>query len=165
MLPDINMRMRIDKNMMTSASELLLFALSIFSSGESFDKVVSAQSIDDVLCFEAASGRRGFVERNSSGEWDVWVGPDLMHVIDDDVYCLITEPRRDLFKDLTKMVVLMKVPRSRRTEAFLVSMKVAIENIIMQAPDSVAAAMDGSTRIGPAEYIYNHGKKAVCFLN
>jgi hypothetical protein len=140
--------------------------LAIFASEEKYDAVVQVVNIDGVMCFQLASGKRGFVERNSSGDIDVWVGADLISVMEADIFELLMDRNRNIHSDYKMLDDMIRTTESVRGTLLLTSMKTAIQKILAQEESqALAEGMKGSTVVGDEEYIYAKGIRMVHHLN
>lgn len=155
----------IDK-VMGDRNSFLYFGLAIFASESKYDAVSEVVYLGDTLCFELVSGKRGFLERNTAGDWDVWVGASLVSVMESDIYDLLMDKNRDIHRDYKNLDGMIKNVKSVRGAVLLRSMKQAIERIFAQSESEVlASGMTGSTVIGDEEYIYAKGMRIVHNLN
>lgn len=111
---------------------LLHSALTHFVS----EPVSDVSRFEDSIVFTTATGRFGYVERNFSGNFDIWVGDEVVYEIEERLLSLIevekSKPEGLIeFYELVKDEVPMSLEYQPRSKEFFDIVKNSVENIII----------------------------------
>lgn len=127
------------------------------------DVVENVTKFDDVLMFKTERGLAGLVEQNNVGEWEIWVGEDVIYSIEDDIFSIMDHSGADetLF-ELYKSIKSIDIKDLKfQSAVFYDIVRRSVENLILNS----TLPIEGSALVGPWEIIYKNKIKIRINLN
>jgi hypothetical protein len=127
------------------------------------DVISDVSKFDDVLVFRTENGLSGMVEKNQIGEWEIWIGEDVIYSIEEDIFSIMDHDGGDesLFKLYKDIKVIDRYELKDKSKLFLDIVKQAVENLLLNS----RLPLVGSTNIGSTQVIYKKEVKIRINLN
>lgn len=128
------------------------------------EPVSDISRFDDSVVFQTLNGSMGFIEPNFVGNWDIWIGEEIVYEIEKELFELIEYDRSDSsglikFYDQLKEVDTSVMKYKSRT--FFDIIKSSVENLLLNHN----LPINGGAKIGTFEVCYTNNKKFKINLN
>ena len=128
------------------------------------EPILDVSRFNDSIVFQTALGTTGFMESNFIGNWDIWIGEEVVYEIEKELFDLI-EYDRNPDGGLIELYNIMKeidpAGMKFKSRSFFDIIKSSIENIILNHN----LPLTGDTKIGTTEIHYKDNQKIKISLN
>lgn len=146
-------------HMVEQGNSFLKIALQLFL-GELILDVCKNE--DETVTFVTAAGSFGFMGPNYLGNWDIWIGEEIVYEIEQDLYEIIQHEKDENIIALYGYIRNVEPAQLKyKSKKFLEVVQMATENLIL----NYTLPLKGQVKIGYQEVIYKNGKKAKIQLN
>lgn len=150
-MKDMRMIQNDKPNLMRTAIELFL--------GEHIDDITVAE---ESVVFTTMTGATGIMEPNFLGNFDIWIGEEVIYEIEHDLFkIMLHKDDKDIFSlyDYLRAINIMEL--KHKSKLFLYIVKTSVERLLLHNKLDI----EGRTIIGTTEVIYHNGKKLTIMLN
>lgn len=146
-------------SMVQNSNSFLIVALQLFL-GES---VIGAEKHEDeTVSFVTMRGDSGFMGPNFTGNWDIWIGDEVVYEVESDLYEIIQHQKDENLIELYEYIKSIDPDGLKyKSKRFLEVVTTATENVIL----NFTLPLNGQVTIGDQEVIYKNKKKIKINLN
>lgn len=146
--------------MVQQGNNFLIIALQLFL-GEPV-AVAEKHDDDDVVSFMTERGSMGSMEPNAFGNWDIWIGEEIVYEVEFELGMVILgqkdENLIDLYDSMKEIDQDTLKYKSKRAYEVI---QTAVENVIL----NYSLPLVGQVQIREQEVIYKNSKKVKINLN
>ena len=128
------------------------------------EPIADLSRFDKSIVFQTAKGNTGFMEPNFSGNWDIWIGEEIVYEIENELFEVIEFDRNSSGGLIEFYNYLKNVNHDGlkfKSKAFFDIIKNSVENIILNH----SLPIEGDTKIGIFEIHYKKNNKIKISLN
>ena len=140
-------------------NNFLIVALQLFL-GEGVE--IAEKHEDETVSFITSRGDAGFMGPNFTGNWDIWIGEEVVYEVESDLYEIIQHQKDENLIQLYDYI--RNIDRSNlkyKSKRFLEVVQMATENVIL----NFTLPLKGQVKIGEQEVIYKNNKRIKINLN
>lgn len=121
------------------------------------------RAVDDNLGFETAEGLLGFAQRNANGDYDIYIGDELVYTVEGAFFDILNydQNKTELIELYENMLMIEPESLKYMTRTFYYRVKFSMENIILD----MNLPLEGSARIGNYQVFYTPEHKFKLNLN
>lgn len=140
-------------------NNFLIVALQLFLG----ETVIGAEKHEDeTVSFMTSRGDSGYMGPNYTGNWDIWIGDEVVYEVEGDLYEIIQHQKDENLIELYEYIRgIDSAALKFKSKRFLEVVQTATENVIL----NYTLPLQGQVKIGDQEVIYKNKKKIKINLN
>lgn len=128
------------------------------------EPVSDISRFEDSVVFQTHKGVMGFIEPNYVGNWDIWIGEEIVYEIEKELFDVIEYDRTDtggLIKFYEELKGIDLTGMKYKSRMFFDIIKTSVENLLLNHN----LPIQGGAKIGSFEVCYTNNKKFKINLN